>query len=391
MSAHERIAKICTELSLTLAGCLAFLVPFDAARNIDLQGLLLVVSGGLAWIALLLAHSHILKLFDRLGILLAIFAACCLVSLFVNPHIGYDITGAPYIRLGTAGLLASIGIGLLARTIPPQRLLTGLYLLISSLAVVSLPYSWLRLDSLVRIGGVFAQADVFACFLGGGLLLGLEVARQYPTRRKPIFCVQGFLGLLLLLTQTRAVLLLVIILGLLWLWQTYNVSLIKLALCVISALLLLGMLAQFAPGRLTNVAYASQSLHYRLTLQNQALRATRHSLWGYGPGNLADALDCEQLSGKQLQATCRQGYFFNSSHNVFLDRVLAIGWLGGLSYLALVLLAIYRGLRGSKEVRIFGYALLLIAGYYLTNVTSVTLELMVWVLAARCLFSRAEA
>ena len=86
-----------------------------------------------------------------------------------------------------------------------------------------------------------------------------------------------------------------------------------------------------------------------------------------------------------MQTTCRQGYFFNSSHNIFIDRVLAIGWLGGLAFLAIVMLAIYRGLRGKQELWVLGYAVALIGFYYLTNVTSVTLELLLWVLLMRCL------
>jgi O-antigen ligase len=383
-----RMAGVCRNTSLVLAGCLPFLVPFDPARNIDLQGLLLVISGGFAWFALLLGRRQTLKSLGRLdSALLGIFAACCLISLVVNPHFGYDFLGAPYIRLGTAGLLACAGIGLLLTTVPRQRLLTWLYVMILGLSVVSVPYSWWHFHSLLRIGGVFAQADILACFVGCGLLFGLEMLSLYPRRRNILLGAQLFWAILLLLAQTRAVLLIVIVLCLLWELQKRRGGEFKrIAIYGAAALLLLGGLHYFMPNRLTNTAYASESIHYRLALQGYALKAGgQKPVWGYGPGNLADALSCPRLPAGALQTTCRQGYFFNSSHNIFIDRVLGIGWPGGLAFLAIVILAIYRGLRSKGIVRVLGYAAVLISCYYLTNVTSVTLELLLWVLLIQCL------
>jgi uncharacterized membrane protein len=161
MPVRDHIANLSTSISLAIAAALGFLAPFDAARNVDLQGLLLVISGGFAWGALLVGSRKIFKSINRsTALLLMIFAISCVVSLLVNPHFIYDLLGAPYIRLGTAGLLACIGIGLLAASIKPRRLLGGLYWLILALAVVSLPYYWLHFHNFVRIGGLFEQADV---------------------------------------------------------------------------------------------------------------------------------------------------------------------------------------------------------------------------------------
>ena len=382
-----RAVGVCRNASLVLAGCLPFLVPFNPARNIDLQGLLLIISGGFAWFVLLLGHRQTLKSLGRWeSVLLGIFAISCLISLAVNPRLGYDFLGAPYIRLGTAGLLACIGIGRLLTTIPFKRLVAWLYLIILGLSVVSVPYSWWRFHSLLRVGGVFSQADIFACFVGCGLLLGLEMLVLYPRRRNVLLGGQLFWAILLLLAQTRAVLLLVIALVLVWEGRRLGWKSKQLALYVGAALLLLAGLNYWAPNRITNTAYASESIHYRLTLQDYALGASRQKpLLGYGPGNLADALSCSRLTAPALRTTCRQGHFFNSSHNIFIDRMLAIGWLGGLAFLGVVILAVYRGLKDRAETRIFGYAVLLIGCYYLTNVTSVTLELLLWILMFQCL------
>ena len=363
-------------------------MPLDPVRNIDLQGLLLIVSGSFAWCAVALHYRKVLKLENKFtGILLAIFAVTCLVSFLVNPHHVYDFFGAPYLRLGSGGLLACIGIGLLARTVPRKRLLIYMYGIIVGLSVVSVPYAWWYFHSFSRIGGVFAQADIMGCFAGCGLLLGLALIRSYRRYRTSLLVSQLFLAVVLLLTQTRAVLLAVIILY--GVWEVHNhraAAWKRLVLCLAMVVLLLGGLHYLAPNRLTNTTYADQSIRYRLSLQGAALRATRQKpLLGYGPGNLADALSCTQLPAGPLQTTCHQGYFFNSSHNIFIDRILAIGWPGAAAYLLLVLLAIYTGIRGKRELQIMAYTVLLISCYYLTNVTSLTLELLMWVLLMQCL------
>lgn len=375
-------------MSLVLAGCLPFLVPLDAVRNIDLQGLLLIVSGSFAWCAVLLQYRKTLRLKNRLtSVFLAIFSVACLASFLVNPHYGYDFFGAPYIRLGSASLLACIGIGLLTKTVPLKRLLVYLYGIIVSLAVVSVPYSLLRFHSLSRIGGVFAQADILGCFVGCGLLFGFGLISLYPRYCRLILGSQLFLTCILVLTQTRAVLFLVIVLYILWDLQSRRAAALKrVVMSLIVIMLLLITLHYIAPSRLTNTGYAAQSVSYRLSLQKYGLKVSEQKpVFGYGPGNLADALSCQHIPAGALQTTCQQGYFFNSSHNIFIDRVLAIGWVGGLAYLALVILAIYKGMRSKSEVRIMTYGVLLISCYYLTNVTSATLELLMWVLLIQCL------
>jgi O-antigen ligase len=374
-------------VSLVLAACLPFLVPLDPVRNIDLQGLLLIVSGSFAWCAVTLHYRKTFR-FDQLTrVLLAIFAVACLVSFLANPHHAYDFFGAPYLRLGSGGLLGCIGIGLLSRTVPQKRLLIYMYGIIVGLSVVSVPYAWWYYHSFSRIGGVFAQADIMGCFAGCGLLLGLQLINSYRRYRTFLLAGQVFLAVILLLTQTRAVLLAVIVLY--GIWEVHNhraAAWKRLVLCLVMVVLLLGGLHYLAPNRLTNTTYADQSIRYRLTLQGAALRATRQKpLLGYGPGNVADALRCRLLPAGPLQTTCHQGYFFNSSHNIFIDRILAIGWPGAAAYLMLVVSAIYKGIRGKREIQIMAYAVLLISCYYLTNVTSLTLELLMWVLLMQCL------
>ncbi len=381
---RQSLIVLSSDISLVLIACLAFMAPFNAIRNIDMRGLLVIVAGGFAWIALVLGYkkSAISLRHSWPAILLTIYGVSCLISTAVNPHLAYNLLGSPYIRLGSLGLLACIGCGLLLRQRVSQRFYLFIYGEILALGIVSIPYNLLYFHTLQRISGVTAQADITACLLGCGILLGLSLLHAYPQWRRQILVAQVFLAGTLVMTQTRAVLGLVLILCVLWLIHIrWRPSLKQALLCFAIGSLIFISIVQFAPHRLTDATFASQSLEYRLSLQSYAWQASKEQpLVGYGPGNLADALNCGRLEAPQLQHTCHQGYFFNSSHNIFLDRLLAIGWLGGLSYALFVMLAIVRGLRVKPSMSGPVYAAILIAAYYFTNVTSIELELLFCIL-----------
>jgi O-antigen ligase len=382
------LAALSRKLTVAFVCCLPFLVPFsDAARNTDMQGMVLLLSGLFGWTTVLLKKNFKVSLRPDAGVLLLVFSVCCLVSLAINPHIGYDWWGSPYIRLGTGGFLACIGCGLALRDITASQLFTGLYMIILALAVTALPYSWWHVHSLTRVGGLFSQADIFGVFLGCGLLIGLQVSLYYKKLRPYLLVSQALLAGLLVLSGTRLVLAtMFVLLPVCWQhirkpwrlgqWSAYVTAVI--ILFIIGGALL--------PTRVTNASYAGKSIQYRFDLQTAAVRASLHKpVAGYGPGNLANALACPNLSAPVLRDTCRKHYFFNSSHDIFLDRALGVGWIGGLAFFGLVVMAIYRAFRMRREYTIIGYVLVLISCYYLTNVTSVTLELLFWILLLRCL------
>jgi O-antigen ligase len=153
------------------------------------------------------------------------------------------------------------------------------------------------------------------------------------------------------------------------------------------AFLLIGSFIVIMPARYMDSSDTAASISYRSELQTAALSASlKEPLLGYGPGNLADALNCNKLTASPLQESCDDGFFFNSSHNIFLDRVLMIGWPGGIAFMAFVLFAIFRSFT-KPETRSFALAALLISMYYVTNVTSVSLELLLWVLLVACLMT----
>lgn len=381
----SRLKSLTTLISLALAICLPFLIPFEAARNIDLQGIILIIAGSLAGVSILLKHS--LPGLDKFTTLfLLIFSAGTLLSAALNPNLAYNLLGAPYLRLGALGLLACPLIAFLLYKKTVGQITESLYLLILIAAFISIPYNIFKFQGMVRFAGIFAQPDIMASLLGCGLILGfgskLRVRNSYLW-----LAAQTGLAVLLLLTQTRAVIVLVslICLGGLIVAKQFKILVVTVILIAFGVI----TLSYYGSGRLNNPGYARQSLIYRWQLQSSAFgQAFTNPVVGYGPGNLADALECKRLNRPALQKTCNtDGYFFNSSHNVFLDRILAIGWLGGLSFIALFCLAVYRGLKNYKA-NPFVWPLILIGGYYLTNVTHVVIELLLWIFMIYCLTYR---
>jgi O-antigen ligase len=216
-----------------------------------------------------------------------------------------------------------------------------------------------------------------------GLLLGVAMWQLQPGLHKPLIASRALLAVILFLTGTRAVIAILVLTGLLMLLQSslswkrrvaWSTSII--VVVIIGAVATQNILAH----RLTSGDLANQSLHYRFALQHFAVKASLHEpLFGYGPGSLSTPLACPTLHNPALQLTCHQGYYFDSSHNVFLDRVLALGWVGGISFSLFVLAALYKGLRTPGMKRYCSYAALLIAAYYLTNPSDLTIELLFWV------------
>lgn len=375
-------------LALTLAqSCLAcvailpLLSPFDLERTIDVQALIVVLSGMLGWAVVVLARGE-LRLPRWAVITIALYCLGCLGSLLANP-LGVNVVGGFLSHIGVPVLLASVGIGLALANLELRMIVSYLYISALALAVLSLKFVPNAITQHVRLSGNFHQADFLAVYMAVGLLLGFAAWQLYPKLRRFIIIGQLLLLGILLLTGSRAVLGVFVLICLFSVVKA-RVSTKRLAViapALVLGVVLCGIVAHAVLGsRYTDATAAHQDLHYRFDLQHFALRATLHKpLFGYGPGNLVQPLSCPSLTSQELQETCAKGFYFDSSHNVFLDRILAIGWLGGLSFAVFVMLTLYKGLRANGLDRYFGYTALLIAAYYLTNPTNLEIEAVLWI------------
>lgn len=388
---RDRLNGLCALLEntvLLLVCSLPFLVPLSFGRNFDLQGLVIILTGFIAWTAVILRWK---KPVDRYTIFVYSLVGVYIMASFINLITNFsaqNILGTPLYRLGSLGLIACVGCGLALRHIDAKRLIKWLYATIFLVAVSAVPYSLIVSNDLNRFGGVFSQANILAAFMGVGVLLGVALWQDYPTWRKYIIPAQVLMIAILIGTQTRSIIILVPVILLLIIFRqpvSNNLKLKLLTILVSLIVLIAGVVWALPSSRLVNPGYANASIQYRLDLQNNAIKSTvNQPIFGYGADGIENALPCRSLDSAALKQTCSEGYYFTSSHNIYLDRILAVGWLGGFAYLLLVVSCLYKGLRSSnKQILILSYCALLMALYYLTNITSIALELLFLILVLR--------
>lgn len=374
-----RIAKICRLSSLLIVSLLPLQIYLPIEKTIDQQAYSLFIAGVLAWVSILLqSHKSTLRYKKSVLIPLIIFLVFCLLSAVLISPMNYSFFGAPLVRIGFLAYIAITGIGIVVSEISFNQLIKFLFIEIAAIGLISFPLSLISIGSMDRVGGVFYQADILGIVCGLGILLGLQIYTDKLLNRVFVLPLVIYLALLLLASQSRAPIVGTFVLSVIWLLINVRTSIKYVVIAGSVLVILLTFLGsrQFAP-RLFDTGFAIESTSYRLDLLTSALNSfSDKALLGYGPGNLADALDCRKLKTESLLETCQKGYFFDSSHNIYVDKFLASGIFAGLSYLFMVGAGIYWAFKKPKQIRIFGFCLLLISFYYLTNVTNILLEMI---------------
>ena len=205
---HSKIENLLEDTVLLLVCSLPLLVPLSFNRNFDLQGMVLIITGLIAW-ALVIMRLRVNPISEErwLFLPLAVYVVACVFSLFTYFNT-QNIFGTDLYRLGSLGLIASIGCALALRTVQTERLIRWLYFTIVLVALTAGPYDLLVNQSLSRLGGVFSQANILAVFMGVGIIIGFSVWQSYPKHRKYLFASQMLMVLVLLGTQTRSIILL---------------------------------------------------------------------------------------------------------------------------------------------------------------------------------------
>ena len=377
-AASTQLLHFLQDLTLLLAMALPLLSPCSNRYNVELKNLVLLFTALVAATALVIAYVHrVLKLSRTILFLLALLALLLIIGTMLNPYPLNNAFGIPHTHLGAVELIGSMLIAALLTTLSKQRLAIWLYVSIVFLAITTYPLALVH-HSLYRPGGLAAQPVVLAALLGYGWLLGLWLWEKGINRRRLLYASQIIVLLTLGLTQTRACIYLTVLLTLLFIARETTAKRRGILLwgSPMLVLLLMGMLST-SDSRLFNTSYAAASTSYRLDLQEVALSEIAHHPFGYGAGHLQEALSCTYLHAPALAQTCRDGYGFDSSHDVFLDKFLAYGWLAGALILGLTVLALYKGFR--ERFSPFTYCLLFISLYYLTNVTHLELDLLFWI------------
>ncbi len=371
-------------IRLTLLCLVCFIVlaaPFRSqSLNTDMKLWLLAFAGCLS-LSYIIAYEKdkVQKLPSFVKILIVIYSIGLFTSVLAWRHHSIEgLLGVTNYRLGLISLLSCAVIGLTINILEGDKLIRWLYYSGFALAVMS-PLYYL-FHHTARLGGPIDQPDILAAYLGAIFIIGFTKIR-FTKSKFAWIAMQSTLLLAIILTQTRAVLLLI------GLWLAYQALahanqkgrqwLVYLCLGVV---LILGI---SRIGRLNDMRYLKVSTAYRLNLQQEGVRAlATMPPWGYGLGNLyGTALFCNNLHYQPLLQTCNEGVGFASTHNILLDRLLETGWLGGIAYMAFFGYCLVIYLRqGQRHIPPVFWAELMLVIYFLTNVTSLELELLFWIL-----------
>lgn len=382
-SVHETVPYV---VLLVLCGCCFISPPMWLLQHEQgLKSSLITAAGLVSWLSILFYPAYFWPKHLPAGmLLLGALAAALLADTLLGPQHAAILLGTAVDRIGALFLLSAIGMGLAIRKLERDVLVGSLYVTTLLLAAVSVLYNLLFLGSLVRLAGPLRQADVLAAWLGCGFLLGLSLYHRLPRYRVFIIAGQTLLLVTLLLTGTRAVIGIVPLLSVVYVWR-YGKSQQALAAVVVAACLLI--LVLFAgPG---GTALLGQDAQLRLHVQAAALHAiSGMPLSGYGPGTIANIIPCQRFTSPDLLHVCSLHLVFTSTHNIYLDRLLAFGWLVWIPLLSVLCYGLWRGYRSrDPAILALAAAVSLISLYYLTNVTSPELELLDWMLLICILFS----
>jgi hypothetical protein len=384
MRLNAKLALLATQTVLVSVCIMPFLIFLSVNQDIDMQAALLILLGVLAWVAVLITNLLYKIVWPNI-VKYSFYTYCviCILSLIDHASL-INLYGSVLLRLGSLELLASVGCGILLSRVPSKKLMLWLYIVSVTAAVISVPYTYFSFHFFIRLGGIFHQADILAAWLACGFILGCGLWSYYNKRHILIGISQLLLLVALFLTQTRAVMAILVLL--LIIMAIRNVKTRKRRIVYLSSIaVLLLMIAiighQILPNRLANTP---TSIVYRLRLQSYGVKSSfNEPLLGFGAGNVSQSLSCQSFKDAELVHTCSQGYYFDSSHDIYLDRILALGYIGGIAFVTFVVCSIYRALRLPDQQQYFGYTALLLGLYYLTNVTNIEIEVLLWILMFR--------
>lgn len=375
--------EVAADLCLDLVCLLPFVGVLGLRRGSFVQLVLILIAATTAATRLIYKKNRKLNFPKLAKYLLSVYGVFIFISLVIyrNANSWFGYFHDKIDSTGSLALLAIICVALMLYSVNQTRIIKYLYISIIGLSISGLVQQ-IESHSLIRIGGLLHQPDLLSIYMALGLILGTILYVKLPKYKYYIIAGQILLLAVLVLTQTRATLILTLLIFALIILRSrlrLNLKIIYLALLITCSALIFIFSSTIVSSRLSSVSYATSSIKYRGDLQAYALNESASSpIYGYGGGNLKSALPCSRVKSLDLMQTCSQGYYFSSSHNIFLDRILQYGWIGGLSYLGFIAYSLYLGLWSKGVTRYFAYCALLISVYYLTNVTSLGVEALLW-------------
>ena len=285
---------------------------------------------------------------------LAAFVILSLMALLLSYGSTHSLLGGEGYRLGYLALISAVAVGLSAKQIISRKNLIWYYAGSLVMLIVSLSYYFVILRLPSRLAWPITLSNNLALLLAVAFMIGIYITNRSNWRI--IVMGQIFLLVGILLTQSRAVLLLTIAVGGAYLVSRYGKKLVRrnhrhyswlmLGMVIILTLIFLWL----APTRLKSSNYFKTSLLYRLELQKHGLEMTLiKPLTGIGPDAVQFYFDDGISYGMHLEATMKQGYKFMSTHSIYLDKFIEYGLITGLIFCSLIVRALWLGYKHSSR------------------------------------------
>lgn len=376
----KNITKYRSEIALVLVLLVGIETP-GKIPNIDYYPQLysLAVAGLFSWIYLLTKDRKKLISYLKNYFVVAILLGLFLLSIF--HHARLNFLGSYLFPNSILSTISLVGVGILVAGTELKRKVSIIYLGITLITLYSL-ISVGKYYFNSRFYGNFLQPDIFAEYITIAFVAGLQILNNIKNKKLfyLVFLNQLFLITVLYLTKTRAVFLIAILMNLLFI---FLIDRDKRKYAQTTFLVILVGLFFFSPFRSNSAQNLSYSSTYRFHLQSVAIPHTKGSLIvGSGNDGLQNSILCGNFfKHKDLIRTCAEGFYFTSTHNIFLDKAMVFGLLSSASLVLLILIRIFKDIKNSSNfTKISGLILLSLFLYYFTNVTSLILESILFTL-----------
>jgi hypothetical protein len=275
------------------------------------------------------------------GVIVGLFVYALISTLLLGGQAYATLFAPDQIWTGVLSLLSIVLLAWLAAPRINKRTLRYLFWSMAAVALISLISSLPSIAEGQRLAGIVLQPNILAIILGCGYIAGLYAKGYQHSRLRAAGLLVVVIAILL--TQTRAVILLLpaiaapLLLRLPTSRRKY--AWLALAAAVVCAALI-------AP-RITSLDRLAYGVTYRYDLAAYGVQnMTVMPPWGFGPDALSTVSgDYFPLPASLQATTVTDQKLLESTHVVVIDRFLEYGWLGGLSYLLLIVLFIVQGVK----------------------------------------------
>ena len=374
-----------------------FLLPFVVpSKNIYLDFILrtyiVIILGIFSWFRIL-QKKKISQLEIAYKIPLAVIILMLILDLFLY-HDSYAMFGGIYMQIGIVSLLSIIGICINSINKKIYLLFQGLFLSCIALSIFSFYFQSTIYGSLFsnRLIGPFFQSDILAIYLSLGFLAGLIfIGSLKSIKSKFLFSIgESIIMTGIIFTQTRLVIILLLLISCIYLIYTLpkKIRLVSIIFMTLTASLIIFVSIILRPNY--NLSSLYDSTIYRFELQSAAISHSNSSIFiGKSVYGLSSDLECKNLNKfYELRKTCNN-YIFQSSHNLFLDHSIMFGYIAGIMMFFAGAYSIYICFKNpNNNTVLLGLILTTTTIYYFSNVNSIELELLYWLLIGGVISSK---